>query len=572
MEHSLLSDIVALLATAVVIVPLFQRLRLGTVLGYLTSGILLGPSVSSLITDVAEIRHFAELGVMFLLFLIGIEMKPARLWAMRRAVFGLGAAQVLVTGLVLSGLAFVATGARDQALLIGFALALSSTAMGIQLLSERGELGTSYGRSSFAVLLFQDLSVVPLLGVVPLMVAGQSALDPAAIGLGLLEVAGMVAAVVLVGRYLFQRLLHVVAASRTQEVFIAASLLVVLGTAMLVGTTGLSMALGAFLAGLLLSESPYRHQVMIDIQPFRGLLLGLFFMAVGMSVDLRQLADNFGLIAAAVLALMALKAGLLILLCRVFGMHGQNALATALLLSQSGEFAFVLFGLAEQNGVLPSSLFQQLILIVALSMAATPLLMPLLSVIRRKVSPAGLDEMQGAAVVEHVIITGFGRVGQRVARVLDEAGLPYLAIDHDADKVEEARAKGFVVIFGEAERLEALRLAGIEHALLLVSTLNNMRDAERLVTAVRREFPSLPIIARAHDRAGSQQLMAAGANRVVSETLEASLQLSADALELADWEIGEIRGIISAFREKHYGSIRTLPPKGPEDLAGKAPP
>ncbi len=556
MNSTLLIDIVALLATVVVIVPLFQRLRLGAVLGYLASGILLGPSVSGLITDVAEIRHFAELGVMFLLFLIGIELKPARLWAMRRSVFGLGSAQVLLTGLLLTGPAFLLTGAMDHSLLIGFALALSSTAMGIQLLSERGELNSTYGRTGFSVLLFQDLSVVPLLGLVPLIAMGQAAFDPLALGLGLLEIAGMVAAVVLMGRYLFQRLLHVVAASRTQEVFIAASLLMVLGTSMLVGTTGLSMALGAFLAGLLLSESQYRHQVMIDIQPFRGLLLGLFFMAVGMSVDLSRLADSFGLMAMLVLALMLLKAGVLALLCRVFGLHWQNALATALLLSQSGEFAFVLFGLAEQNGILPTLLFQQLILAVALSMAATPLLMPLLSTIRLKVDPEGLvDNIHDEAVIDHVLIAGFGRVGQRVARVLIEAGIPYLAIDHDADKVEEARANGFAVLFGEADRLQVLGLAGIRHARMLISTLNNARAAERLVTAVRLEFPDLPIVARAHDRAGGRQLLEAGADRVVSETLEASLQLSADALELSGWDSGEAQARVAAFREQNYGTL-----------------
>jgi monovalent cation:proton antiporter-2 (CPA2) family protein len=561
MDHKLLVDILTLLIAAVLVVPLFMRFGLGSVLGYLAAGVMLGPSISGRITDVAEIRHFAEFGVMFLLFIIGIEMKPARLWAMRHSVFGLGAAQVVVSGILLGLCAYLYTSNVSQSLVIGFALALSSTAMGIQLLSERGELNTVYGRSGFAVLLFQDLSVVPLLGVLPLLVMGKEALNARLLLVGFAEVVLMIALVVVFGRYLFPRMLRLVAASRTPEVFVAASLLVVMGSAVLVGMAGLSMALGAFLAGLLLSESEYRHQVMVDIQPFRGLLLGLFFMAVGMSMDLHVLRQNVFAIIGIVLMLLLIKGVVLVVLARSFGHEWRNGLSMAALLGQGGEFGFVLFALAAQQGLLAEAMLQQLVVIVAFSMMLTPFLVKLTA---RFAGPAKAGRRETKVEVVSpgkVVIAGFGRVGQRVARILSEVKIAYVAIDRNADRVDEGRAKGFNVVYGDTSRIEMLRSVGLNKASMLVTTLDDSRDTENLIALVRRECPDLEIIARAHDRAASLQLLQQGANQVVSETLEASLQLAGDVLVSNGLAADETQLVLNRFREVNYGDL--MPRRGP---------
>ncbi|MDH3872239.1 MAG: monovalent cation:proton antiporter-2 (CPA2) family protein, partial [Gammaproteobacteria bacterium] len=534
-ETNYLIDVLALLGAAVVAVPLFQRLGLGSVLGYLVAGVLVGPWGLGIIDQVDEIRHLAEFGVVFLLFIIGIELKPARLWIMRRLVFGLGSAQVVLTGLVLAGFALWFGIPGQTAVVVGFGLALSSTAFGLQILSERGQLGSVTGRTSFSVLLLQDLAIVPLLALVSLL--GQDASLVEGVEYAVLEAVLIIVVVILAGRFLLTPLLQLVAGSRTAEVFTATAILTVLGTAWLMSVAGLSMALGAFLAGLMLADSHYRHQVVADIQPFRGLLLGLFFMSVGMSIDFGLFDDRGLLIAGLVVGLLLIKALLLWGLCRVMGVGAVEATRTALLLSQSGEFGFVLFGLALVNGVMTADLFHLLMPVIALTMVTTPLMANLGERLERymtrkpgshDVSTAGVDAEQ-----PYVIVAGFGRVGRRIARILEAAGIPYFGMESNPDRVAQGRADGYAVFYGDASRVDVLQAAGVGRARVLVSTLDKTLPAARLVNVLRQHYPDTPIYTRGHDSSHCRELSKAGATLAISETLEASLQLGAAVLEVS---------------------------------------
>ena len=413
-ETNYLADILILLAAAIVAVPVFKRLGLGSVLGYLAAGAIVGPWGFGFIDEIEEIRHIAEFGVIFLLFIIGIELKPARLWAMRRLVFGLGTAQVLLTGLVIAGIALLFDQSLRTAVIVGFGLALSSTAFGLQILTERGEMGTVHGKTAFSVLLLQDLAVVPLLTLVSLLAADTTLLE--GIEFAILDAVLVIALVILVGRFFLSPILRLVATSRTAEVFTAAAVFAVLGTAWLMEQVGLSLALGAFLAGLMMAESHYRHQVIADIEPFRGILLGLFFMGVGMSIDFGLLGRQTALITGLVLGLLLIKSTIIWVLCRLMGIGTPDATRVSLLLSQSGEFGFVIFGLATVSGILPVDLFHILVLLVALTMATTPLMANFCEYLNRCLSrSAALHDVSTDHIdagQPHVIIAGFGRVGR----------------------------------------------------------------------------------------------------------------------------------------------------------------
>ncbi len=564
-ETRYLIDILILLGAAVVAVPLLHRLGLSSILGYLVAGAVVGPWGFGFISQVEEIRHIAEFGVVFLLFVIGIEMKPSRLWLMRRTVFGLGTAQVVVTGLALAGIAMLFGLTGGAAFIVGFGLALSSTAFGIQILTERGELNSGFGRTAFSVLLLQDLAIVPLLMLVSFW-ANESALVDS-VRLVLLEAVLVIAAVMLAGRFLLNPLLHQVAMSRSAEVFTAAAVFAVLGIAWLTKQFGLSMALGAFLAGLMLADSRYRHQVVADIQPFRGLLLGLFFMSVGMSI-------NFGLILAMgwwilllVPGLMATKALLLWGLSRLMRVEARDSIRVSLLLSQSGEFAFVLFGLAMVSGLMAEGLFQQLALIVALSMAATPLAAWMETRFRKPQDgnrdPHHVSSVEQAAARRHVIVAGFGRVGRRVVSVLAAGGVPYLGLDADPDRVAHARSDGVEVFFGDASRLDVLKAAGAGEAAALVVTLDQREAAERLVSVIRQHFPELPIYARAIDKEHCVKLRKAGATAVISEMLETGLQLGGSLLKDQGFPGGKVHALLQKIREGYY--------RGRDEKAGSEP-
>jgi len=534
-ETNYIVDILILLAAAVVAVPLFQRLGLGAVMGFLAAGAVVGPWGLGIIVAVEEIRHLAELGVAFLLFIIGIELKPRRLWVMRRSVFGLGTAQMLATGAAIT-LVTLALGIPTRtAVVVGFGLALSSTAFGLQILSDKGELGTGHGRSAFAVLLFQDLAVVPLMALLPLLAQRDLSLTHD-VELAATEAILIIVGVFVLGRFLLRPLLQFVARSRRNpEIFTATGILLVVGAAWLTEWAGLSMALGAFLGGLLLADSHYRHQIMADIQPFRGLLLGLFFMSVGMYINFGLLGQQGSLVAMLVCGLLLLKAGFLWVLCRITGHSRSESVNVALLLSQAGEFGFILFGMANMLGVMSGDLYQLLLLTIALSMAATPLLVKLAPGFEQVIAstpPAVAPESKPTpASRDHVIVAGFGRFGKYLTRKLEEAGIPYLVLEVNPARVARAQALDHPVFYGDGSRVEVLRSAGAASASMVVFTMDHMESIGQAVVKAREAFPDLPVYARAWDLKMAQRLHSLGVSYAIPETMASSQQLTRDVFD-----------------------------------------
>jgi len=549
-----LIDILVLLVAAVFTVPVAQAVRLGAVPGFLIAGIMVGPSGLGLISNISEIGHLAEFGVVLLLFVIGIELKPSRLWLMRRLVFGLGTLQVLLTGLVLGSVAHIIFGiSLRSAILIGPALALSSTAFVLQLLTEQKSLTSEYGRTSVSVLLLQDLAVVPLLALVPLLTMTELSIGED-IGLALLESLLILTLVILIGRYLLHPLLHRVALSGNPEVFTASAVLIVLGIALMTEHAGLSMAMGAFLAGLLISDSSYRHQVMAEIQPFRGLLLGLFFMSMGMSLNLSVFLVNPLASLGVVSLLIAIKAAILFPITYMFGIKSKISLAVALVLAQSGEFALVLFSLAHQSSLFTDVLFQQLLLIVLLSMLATPVLSYFA---QRQINTKNVSNItrNEKPVAAPIVLAGFGRVGHRIGEILSIAGKPFVALDSDALVVEKEHANGHPVFYGDASKPELLKAIGADDAEVIIVTLDDPDATERVVSSLGRVYPEKAIYARGHSLRQCRKLKRLGASGAVSENVEASLELAHLVLAKAgvDEEIQE--DILKDFRQKYRAQI-----------------
>lgn len=557
-----LNEVLVFLVAAVCIVPLFRWFKSSSVLGYLAAGVLVGPHALGLIKDPESVLRFAEFGVVFLLFTIGLELSIERLKLLRHYVFGLGAVQVLLTSVLIGGALYFMGQSVETALVIGSGLALSSTAFVIQMLVERGEMMTRFGRVSFSVLLFQDLAIVPLLALLPLLGAPESSLA-GALGIAAVKAVAVVAAAVLIGRRVLRPLYRVIAAARLQELFVAVTLLVVLGAGWIMSQAGISMALGAFLAGLLLSETEYRHQVEADIRPFRGLLLGLFFMAVGMAIDLPLVAREWLLLLLVVVVLLLVKGVLITGLCLLFRLPADVALRVGPLLSQGGEFGFVLVGGGMLIGVVDRDLGQLILAIIALSMAATPAMdilgarLSRLAVPRRGSGMATLqDEAEG--FTEHVIIAGFGRVGQTVARVLAACGVPYIALDLDHAWVTRGRADGLPLYFGDASRVDVLEAAGIERAKAAVITIDRAHEASRAVASLHHRMPGLPIFVRSHDMSHAQELERGGAAAVVPETVEASLQIGGILLSAVGVSTDDINRVMKEFREENYARLASL--------------
>ncbi len=561
-----LTDIIILLTAAVIAVPLFRFLGLGTVPGFLTAGVVVGPSVLGLIANREEIGHLAELGVVLLLFVIGIELKPARLWLMRRTVFGLGSLQVLITGGLISVVAIHVFEIDPRAaILIGPALALSSTAFVLQLLTEQRMLTSGYGRTSVAVLLFQDLAVIPLLALASLLVVPDLAIEED-IGLALFESLMILLLIILGGRYLLQPVLQRVARHGSPEIFTASAVLLVLGAAVLMAQIGLSMAMGAFVAGLLVADSEFRHQVIAEIQPFRGLLLGLFFMSMGMSLELEQFLENPLISLGLVLMLMLTKVILLWPLARLFEHKGVTALAIALLLAQSGEFALVIFAVSYDTALLSEDLFQQLLVVVVLSMLVTP---PVAGLANRLALASRVDAGKERFTEEEVesepiVIIGFGRVGHRIGQILELRDVSYVAVDKEADVVERERRAGRSVFYGDARRPDVLKSLGVRDAGLIIVTIDDFRATEELVSSLHRAFPNLDILARGHDLERCQRLRAVGARLAFSETLEASIALAEAALVKVKGEDEENDAAIDRFRHAYYSDIRREVHEGSE--------
>jgi glutathione-regulated potassium-efflux system protein KefB len=551
-----LTDIIILLIAAVIVVPLFQLARLGAVPGFLVAGVIVGPSGLGMIGNVGEISHFAEFGVVLLLFIIGIELKISRLWLMRRLVFGLGTLQVLFTGSILSTLAYYVLDMPVRtALLVGPALALSSTAFVLQILAHQKLLNAPHGRASLAVLLLQDLAVVPLLALVPLLIMPELGVGED-IGIALLESMVILGLVAFVGRYLLSPVLQRVAHSGNPELFTASAVLIVLGTAMAAERAGLSMAMGAFLAGLLISDSSYRHQVLAEILPFRGLLLGLFFMSMGMSVNLSILVDQPLVFVSIAILLLALKTAVLYPLALMYGLKSRNSKALALLLAQSGEFAMVLFALARKEDLLTEPLFQQLLLVILLTMMATPALAKLARHIASK-EPLNLDDAVNPSEAS-VVLAGFGRVGRRIGEILKRAGLTFVALDSDPRVVKMERAKGYPVFNGDVCQPGLLKGIGATGAEVIIVTLNDAVSTKQVVASLRELYPDTSIFARGHDLDVCRELSRLGASGVVSENVEASLELARMTLTQVGVDEMEKEDLILKFEQKYKADIKNL--------------
>jgi monovalent cation:proton antiporter-2 (CPA2) family protein len=542
-----LQSIVILLGAAVVAVPLFKRARLGSVLGYLAAGLVIGPFGLGLFSDPAAMLHVAELGVVMFLFIIGLEMEPKRLWSMRRDIFGMGLAQLIV-GMGLLSLVGMALGFEAlPSAIAGTGFVLTSTAIVMQMLQERGDISTPKGQRIVSILLLEDLAIVPLLAIVAFLAPGAevSLIDRVqGVALGL----GAIAVLVVAGLYLLNPMFRLLAAARAREVMTAAALLVVLGAALWMQLGGLSSAMGAFLAGVLLSESSFRHQLEADVEPFRGILLGLFFLAVGMSVDLQIIAENWRLVAISVAALMALKALVIYGITRVFGATHGEGVERMVLMAQGGEFAFVLYAAALAAGLIDGKANAILTAIIIISMVLTPVFVVLHDRLQRKDAPSadGLEVADGTRA--SVLLIGFGRFGQIVSQSLLARRCTITIIDTDPESIKAAEAFGFKIYYGDGTRLDILKAAGAAEARMVVIATDLRATTTRIAHLLRDEFPDTQILARSYDRAHAIELVKLGVDHQTRETFESALALAREALalmevpiEAADETIAEVR-------------------------------
>jgi len=541
----------AYLGAAAIAVPVFRRLKLGAILGYLAAGVALGPSGLHIAEAEEGVFHVAELGVVLFLFLIGLELSLGRLWALRREIFGLGASQMLVTGLLIAGVMHEFGLAWAPALIGGYALACSSTAFALQLLQERGEFHAPHGRASFAVLLFQDIAVVPLVAAIPFVAAagGETAglLDAA-------KAAGVVVALVLIGRYALNPAFRIVARSGSREAFAAAALFVVSATALAVDWAGLSMALGAFLAGVLLAESSFRHQIETDIEPFRGLLLGLFFIGVGMQLDLALVMRQWWIVIGGALGLVAFKALAFYVVARVFRISHPAGLRAAATLSQGGEFAFVVLSIGGAAGLFTVNATTLLSAIVTVSMATTPVLATLAARIaaprKRESDDADLDGPSEEEMGAQAIIVGFGRMGQIIAQVLKNSGVTVTAIDRDPDRIRSAERFGFKVYFGDGTRLDLLMNAGAVQADIVILAIDDEEAVRRAAERLREKYPQVKIFARARERMSEVALLDLDLDLIVRDTLESSIKLARHSLLALGFGENAATAIIEEFRKR----------------------
>lgn len=558
-------EAVMLLGGAVIAAPLFKRIGLGTVLGYLFAGIVIGP-IGRMITEGEEILNVAELGVVFLLFIIGLELKPARLWELRRDIFGLGLAQVVLTGAALTALAMMlARFDFSAAAVIGFGLALSSTAFALQVLEERGEINRRHGRKAFAILLFQDLAIVPLLALLPFLAPAQADTG----GNDFVDFAkaiGAVAALIFAGRYVLNPLFQIIARTGAREAMIAAALLVVIGAALLMHVAGLSMAMGAFIAGVMLAESSYRHELEADIEPFRGLLLGLFFMAIGMSLNLGVIANNWLAILIAVPILMVVKASIIYVLCRLFGVEHEVSVRTALVLPQGGEFGFVLFSTAVALGVFEAAAASLLVSVVTLTMALTPLSVMAGRFLLREEEDEQMDEDFDGAGAD-VLMIGFSRFGQIASQILLSGGSDVTIIDHSADRVRSAQKFGFRIYFGDGARKDVLEAAGIRRAKIVAVCTQKKEITDKIVELVQSEYPDAKLFVRSYDRSHTLELRARGVEYEIRETFKSGLEFGQRTLEA----LGTAQDLARAITEdvEKRDAARLLVQQSEGELAGR---
>ncbi|MGI9316492.1 MAG: monovalent cation:proton antiporter-2 (CPA2) family protein [bacterium] len=532
--HGLMFNMVVYLSAAVIAVPVFARLGLGSVLGYLVAGVCIGPFGLGLISNVEDILHFSEFGVVLLLFLIGLELEPRKLWNMRRPILGTGGLQVLMSAILFFVIALLIGLRWQTAIVAGLGLALSSTAIALQILGEKNLMGTPAGRTGFSVLLFQDIAVIPIIAVIPLLGFELLNSSSSTQDLSTLTIVGVIAIVFTVGRFVLHHVMTFVASIHLREVFTALSLLLVFGIAMVMDMIGVSMALGAFVAGVLMADSPYRHALESDIEPFKGLLLGLFFISVGMSMDFALLFSNPASIFITTLVLMAIKAVVLNGIARVSDVPPTQRWFFTFLLCQGGEFGFVLFGFASAAGAMEPDIANQLILSIALSMALTPVLMLVYS---RFIEPSyNLTEDIDIDHIEEnenpVIIIGFGRFGQIVARLLFANRITPTLIDHNPEQLERVRRFGYQSYYGDALRLDVLQAAGIDQCKIVVLAVDDPVVTNQAVELIRSAYPHVKIMARAYDRGHAMELIDANIDGFTRETFYSALEMGKEMLSM----------------------------------------
>jgi monovalent cation:H+ antiporter-2, CPA2 family len=588
MDHSFFSTALVFLTAAVVFVPLAKKTGLGSVLGYLIAGVIIGPFVMGFVgKEGQDIMHFAEFGVVMMLFLIGLELEPELLWKLRKSILGLGGLQVVLTTIVIAGVAMLFNFVWQQALALGMILALSSTAIVLQTLSEKGLMKTSAGQSAFSVLLFQDIAVIPMLALFPLLATmgngRQEVADPHAAKtwvdgypgwLHALIVLGIIAAIIAAGRIAVRPLLRIIAKTNMREIFTASALLIIVGIAVLMTQIGLSPALGSFLAGVVLANSEYKHELESDIEPFKGLLLGVFFIAVGASIDFHLVSEQYRTIILWVLILIAVKALVLLLLGKVFKVSTEQNFIFSFSLTQVGEFAFVLFSFSIQQGILSPETTSIMTAVVAISMALTPLvilaneklILPRVGTNEEEERPADeIDEKNP------VIIAGFGHFGSTIGRFLRANKIPATYLDLDSDRVDALRGMGFKVFYGDASRHDLLQAAGADKAKIIIIAIDSPEKRLEMIETVKKHFPNLHMLVRARNRYDAYDLMNAGILHIYRETLETSLKVGVDAMSLLGYRKYTAKRLARNFIKydeatmKHLSAIRN-----PEDYVVEA--
>lgn len=575
--HNPLVSIFFFLAAAVVAVPLFRKIKLGAILGYLVAGVCLGPAGFNFISHPESILHFSEIGVVLLLFVIGLELDPEKLWSMRKHIAGLGLGQLLISALGVFVVALALLGEFNAAIVIGLALGLSSTAFAVQLMTETGIIASPSGRRGFSILLLQDLAVIPILFLVGTLSSAGADHSVA----WYWSVLAVIALLVL-GKFALNPILKLVSRYGSRESMTAASLLIVVGAASLMYEAGLSMGMGAFIAGIMLANSSFRHQLESDIEPFKGITLGLFFMAIGMSLNLTLFFENPLLILLLALALMTMKTAVIMVLMRLSKVEWRQGLKVGLMLSQGGEFAFVVMAQANVGGVLDANVAGQVNLIVGFSMALTS---PLLMILERWLTPStntstkDTHSEETPSIDEHpeVVILGFGRFGQATGRILAAKHIPFVAIDVDAEHIDFVKRFGNQVHYGDATRLDVLRAAGIEYARVALVAIDGVEDAENVVKLIRHHFPKVEVVARAHNRSSYWALRAANADHVIRELFSGGLEAANQTLVSIGYSTGDAARVVEDFKthdleilEKTFGDRGNIDKLIEEGRKGRA--
>ncbi|MEO5666805.1 MAG: monovalent cation:proton antiporter-2 (CPA2) family protein [Bdellovibrionota bacterium] len=546
-----LEQALVFIASAIILVPIFQKLRFGSVLGYLIAGVVVGPYGLGLIPDSESIMHFAELGVVFLLFVIGLEIQPSKLWSMRHHLLGLGGLQIVLSTTVFAALGLYFGLDTTAALMIGFALSLSSTAYALQTLVERNEFGTEFGRASFSVLLMQDLVAIPALAFIPLFSRTESHahgfdLKHAAVS------AGLIVALLVASRFLIRPIFRIIAATRTREIFTATTLFIVLGVAVLMQKIGLSAALGTFVAGVLLADSEYRHEIETNLEPFKSLLMGLFFISVGMGVSLDMIAWRPGTVVGLTLLYLVAKFSVLYVSGRIFKLNHEKSKRMALTIAQGGEFAFVIFGILLQTRIAPTESLEILTVVITLSMALSPLVSlanEYLEARAFKAKPYAAPEYDTISdEAPRVIVAGYGRFGQVFGRILRAQEIPFVAIDHDPQHIELVRRFGSKVYYGDASRVDLLESAGAARAEYFILAIDDVEVSIKTATTVKEHFPNLTIFARARNRGHVFDLMDAGVGHIKRETFDSSILFVKDLLQTMGFEAARAAAIVERFR------------------------